>query len=60
MRGGLHFHARSLSVGYPHAFGIAVPLVLAGDHALATTPYAVLGGLAGFVAAGLPHVRVSQ
>jgi hypothetical protein len=26
-----------------------LPLVLAGDHALAATPYSVLGGLAGFV-----------
>lgn len=32
---------------------IALPLVLADDHALAATPYSVLGGLAGFVRAGL-------
>jgi len=32
---------------------IALPLVRAGDHALAATPYSVLGGLAGFVPAGL-------
>ncbi|MGN7224529.1 hypothetical protein ACTHQN_16845 [Curtobacterium flaccumfaciens] len=35
------------------AFGIALPLVLAGDHAFAAMPYSVLGGLAGFFAAGL-------
>lgn len=35
------------------SFGIIFPIAIAGDHALAATPYSIVGGVAGSIGGGL-------